>query len=135
VLLDTGALLALADETDAHHTAATDCLIAVARHRLPVFIAVPTIYETHRRILFSLHRNAAVEFLDRIYDGSVNVVQTIHEDEQRARGLIQRYADQDLTLVDAANMAVMIRLGIAAVFSFDAHFLQSGLIRIPPFHL
>jgi predicted nucleic acid-binding protein len=39
-----------------------------------------------------------------------------------------------LTLTDAANMALMIRLGIAVAFSFDDDFPQAGFIRIPPFH-
>jgi predicted nucleic acid-binding protein len=135
VLLDTGAMLALANSKDSHHREALQCLNAITRQRLPVFITIPTIYEAHRRILFDLGQQAARRFLDQIYDGSINLERTVDEDEQEARRLIETYAALKLTLTDAVNMAVMVRLGIAVVFSFDRHFLQAGFIRIPPFHL
>lgn len=135
VLIDTGALLALADSRDNHHLAASECLKSIAEHRLPVFVSIPTIYGSHRRILFDLGQQIATRFLDQIYDGSLNIERTVNEDEQEARVLIKKYAALKLTLTDAANMAVMTRLGIAVVFSFDRHFLQAGFIRIPPFHL
>ena len=102
---------------------------------MPVFITLPTIYETQRRILFDLGRQKADQFLDHIYDGSVKIERTFEEDEQNARGLIKKYADLELTLTDACNMTVMIRLGIAKVFSFDRHFPLVGFIRIPPFFM
>jgi len=135
VLIDTGALLALADSKDIHHLSASDCLKSIAEHRLPVFISIPTIYESQRRILFDLGQQVATQFLDQIYDGSLNIERTVNEDEQEARALIKKYTALKLTLTDAANMAVMMRLGIAMVFSFDRHFLQAGFIRIPPFYL
>ncbi len=135
VLIDTGALLALADSKDTHHLAASECLKSIAKHHLPVFISLPTIYEAQRRILFDLGQQVATQFLDQIYDGTLNIEQTLSKDEQEARALIKKYASLKLTLTDAANMAVMIRLGVAMVFSFDRHFLQAGFIRIPPFYI
>jgi len=135
VLIDTSAFLALAKSKDIHHLAASGCLNLIAKHRLPIFISIPTIYESHRRILFDLGQSSAERFLDRVFDGSANIARTAIEDEQEARKLIGKYTALQLTLTDAANMALMIRLGIAAVFSFDRHFLQAGFIRIPPFHL
>jgi predicted nucleic acid-binding protein len=135
ILVDTGALIALANPTDTYHEQAINCLEHIASYRLPVFVSIPTIYESYRRTLFDLNQEAARLFVERIYDGSVNIVRTIDEDEQEAMQLIERYAALKLTLTDAANMAVMVRLQIAASFSFDRHYLQAGFIRIPPFHL
>jgi len=134
-MTDTGALLALADQHDSHHDEAVDCLRRISEHRLPLFISLPTIYESHRRFLFSLGNRAAESMLTRVYDGTINVVRTVSDDESEARRLLGRYRDLDFTLVDAVNMAVMVRLRIAAAFSFDRHYLQAGFVRIPPFHL
>ena len=135
VLLDTGALVALAHSRDVNHQFAANCLLEIQRHRLPVFMTVPTIYESHKRILFDLGRQRARRFLSEIYDGSVSIVRTVEQDEIEAQSFLDQYADLTLTLTDAANMAVMARLKIAASFSFDKHYLQAGFIRIPPFHL
>ena len=135
VLIDTGAFLALINPQDGGHLIATECLSTIAKHRLPVFVSIPTIYESHRRILFDLGQQRAKRFLRELYDGSVNIVRTLEEDEWEARRLLDRYEALDLTLNDAANMAVMTRLGIAQVFAFDRHYLQAGFIRIPPLHI
>jgi predicted nucleic acid-binding protein len=135
VLIDTSAFLALAKSKDIDHLAAYECLKLIAKYRLPVFTSIPTIYESQRRILFDLGQSAAEQFLEEVFNESLNVVRTIIEDEQEAKKLIRKYAALQLTLTDAANMALMIRLGVAVVFSFDRHFLQAGFIRIPPFHL
>jgi predicted nucleic acid-binding protein len=135
VLFDTGALLALTNSQDANHPRAVECLDAINQHHLPVFVSLPTVYETYQRLLFDLGQNAALRFFGEITDGTVSIIRTVNEDEVEARRLIGRYRDLNLTLTDAANMAIMTRLGIAVSFSFDRHFPQAGFIRIPPFHL
>lgn len=136
VLIDTGVLKALANPKEiSKREQAIACLNRIKDHRLPIFISLPTIYESHRRFLFDYGQIVAERFLEEIYDGSIKVVRTVEEDEQEAIRLIRRYSDLKLTMTDAVNMAVMIRLGIAVSFSFDRHYLQAGFIRIPPFHL
>ena len=123
VLLDTGAFLALADPQDVDHAIAEGCLSRIAELRLPAVVTVPTVYESHRRLLHSIGEMQGRRFLERVFDGSVNIVRTTGDDEQQAISLIDRYKSLELTLTDAANMAVMTRLQIGAVFSFDRHFL------------
>jgi predicted nucleic acid-binding protein len=103
--------------------------------RLPAIVSVPTIHETHRRLLYSPQPTLARSFLAGIYDGSVNIVVTNPVDEYEATKLIDRYAGLALTLTDATNMALMVRIQIGAAFSFDRHFLQAGFVRVPPLHL
>ncbi len=43
-------------------------------------------------------------------------------DLNRAWLILNEYADQEFSLVDAVSFAVMERLGIPTAFSFDAHF-------------
>jgi predicted nucleic acid-binding protein len=135
VLLDTGAFLAIADLQDADHQEAMACLSRIADLRLPAVVTVPTVHESHRRLLYSLGEARARRFLDSVFDGTLNVIGSEPVDEQEAVKLIDRYRSLELTLTDAANMAVMTRLQIGAAFSFDRHFLQAGYIRVPPMHL
>lgn len=133
--MDTGAFLALADTTDAQHESARTCLSRIAELRLPVVATIPTVHESHRRILHSLGEAPARRFLEHVFDGTTNVVSTTLDDEREAIRLIDRHRSLELTLTDAANMAVMTRLQIGAAFSFDRHFLQAGYLRVPPMHL
>ena len=135
LLVDTGALLAIANTRDTHHLDAKECLERIALLRLPLYLSLPTIYETQRRILFDMGQMQARKFLDSAYDGSVNILRTEASDEQDARIILERHASLKLTLTDAVNMSIMARFGIGAAFSFDRHFLLAGFIQVPPMHL
>lgn len=132
VLIDTGAFLALVDSDDCDHESASRCLTQIASRRLPLFVALPTLYETHRRLLFDHGIAVAQNWLTEILDGSLNLIRPEEADEREAVELIDRYEDLRLTLTDAVNMAVMTRRGVAKCFSFDDHFLQAGFLRVPP---
>jgi uncharacterized protein len=135
VLMDTGAFLALMNSQNRNHENAVQCSYEIAKHRLPLFVPLPVIYESYKRLLFDMGQAQARRFLKSILSGQYNVVRTVEEDEKTADALIERYKDLGLTLTDATSMALMTRLGIAKSFSFDQHFLQAGFIRVPPFYL
>jgi predicted nucleic acid-binding protein len=131
-LVDTGILLAMANPGDSRHDEATQCMATVSARGLPIFVSLPTIYETHRRILFDVGIPRAREFLGSIFDGSTLIVAPDIGDEEHAIAWIDRFSDQCLTLTDAVNMAILARMRLSAVMSFDVHFLIGGFLRVPP---
>jgi predicted nucleic acid-binding protein len=134
VLLDTSALEAIIDARDRCNKDAIQCLIELRNISYPIYITNLTIAETHRRLLYKPHfdNRLALSFLVNIYDGSVNIVRATEADELKAIGYIERFGDQKLTLTDAVSMAVMIRLRMRKIFSFDWHFRLLGFQIIPP---
>lgn len=134
VLFDTGALEAITDRRDQYHQQAIECLFMLRRLSYPLYVTTLTISETYRRLLYKpyVHKQRAFSFLDYIYDGSVNIERPTEEDEVKAIGYVRRFYDQDITFTDAISMAIMIRLGIRKVFSFDRHFALLGFQIIPP---
>jgi predicted nucleic acid-binding protein len=135
VLVDTGAFLAQVSARDVHHQDSLECFQALARKRLHLYASIPTVHEAFRRILYDVGKPAAWRFLDAVLAGGINIIRTVDDDEREGSRLLRRYGSQSLTLTDATNMAAMIRLGIAAAFSFDSHFLLAGFVRIPPLHV
>lgn len=134
VLFDTCALEAIADPRDQYHKAAAQCLAELRRLAYPFYVTTLTIAETHRRLLYEPHLGnlPALRFLESIYDGSTNIVRPLEEDELRAIEYIKRFEDQKLTFTDTISMAVMNRLGLRKIFSFDWHFTLLGFQVIPP---
>lgn len=53
-------------------------------------------------------------------------------EEQRAREIIYRYDDKDLSMTDAISFAIMERLHIMKAFTFDRHFAQYGFSVLTP---
>lgn len=134
-MVDTSGFVALLDLRDANHLPAVELLRETRDLGLPFLTTVPTIHETHRRLLYSPAAAQAEIFLDAVLDGSITVIRTEPADDERAIALIRRYAAVNLTLTDAVTMAVMERMGVACVFSFDDDFFLAGFIRVPPLPL
>ncbi len=69
------------------------------------------------------HRRDAAEALwGQIRGGLATLEIVTHEDMDTAWAIGQRFPDQDFSLVDRTSFAVMERLGITRVASFDNHF-------------
>jgi len=131
-MVDTGAFLALEKSTDVNHEAAIACLDELEKYRLPLIVSIPTIHESYRRILYDLNEQKAMDFLQHVFDGSLNIERAIPEDEQAAIQIMNRFAGQRVTFTDASNIALMNRLGIYRCFCFDHHFTQVGVTVVPP---
>jgi len=134
VLFDTSALEAIADPRDQYHEAAAQCLAGLRELAYPFYVTTLTIAEAHRRLLYKprLGILPALHFLEGMYDGSTNIVRPLEEDDLQAMEYIRRFKDQKLTFYDTVSMAVMNRLGLRKIFSFDWHFTLLGFQVIPP---
>jgi uncharacterized protein len=134
ILFDTGAWEAILDKRDQNHEAAIQCFEKL-RTQSPSFFycTTLTIAETHRRLLHKkrLGYRTAQEFLEKVFSGGTNVIRSGEDDEKAALELLKRFHDQNLTFTDAISMAVMKRIGILSVFTFDRHFSLLGFQVIP----
>ena len=131
LLVDTGALLALAIRNDRHHATAvsflkslpqvrfvlTDLVLAELATRLRARAGAPKAVALVRDLLNS--RRYEVVFVDR----------TLLE---AAVGKMERYDDKALSLPDCASFALMDQLGLDTAFAFDSDFRDCGYRILPP---
>jgi predicted nucleic acid-binding protein len=68
------------------------------------------------------NRNAAEYFWDGIRQGAAQVTSVTPADLAAGWRIGELYEDQDFSIVDRTSFAVMERLGISRVASFDHHF-------------
>lgn len=74
-------------------------------------------------LLASRHRrDAADRFWERVRHGASRVELVIASDLEAAWIIGQAFSDQDFSIVDRTSFAVMERLGVTRVASFDDHF-------------
>jgi len=129
-LLDTAAVFALLDDRDALHQSATQFF--KANKTSLVWYAVDiTAHESYTRIRYDLSREKAVAAYDLLRAEEVRVVRFGVEDEKSALELLQRFADQTLSFHDALCAAIMRRIGLYKVFTFDSDFWTMGFQVIP----
>lgn len=138
ILVDSAAWYALADKSDALHHEATAFLKTHLRESAWL-TTHPIMMETWALINRRLGRAAAMTFWERLRSGGVEVVPLEAADWEAAWRIAIAFPDQDFSVVDCTSFAIMERLGLTHVFTFDDHFLvyrygarrQQALICLP----
>jgi len=125
VVIDTSAAVAIVDENDRMHDIAIESLAEMRQRNVLCAVDV-TAHESFTRLRYNrdlLHAEMGYAFLR---DSNVSVLEFEFPDEDRAIGLIRKYNDKVLSFHDALCAAVMLRLGLFRVFSFDSDFWSFG---------
>ena len=122
--IDTSALIAFADRSDSHHS--------LFRQRFanppPLVTTTLVIAEGHGWFLKRFDRTRALQFLTMIEDLTpMKVLATGAEEMAAATALLRRFSDQDLTLTDAAGLALMHQRKITSCWSTDFHLGITGV--------
>lgn len=123
LMVDSGALLAMVDTNDQHHTAAA----AFARaHATATFYLPDTVFaETMVLVKARLGARLAVELGTRImHSEHFPIVYLSAEDRRNTWDIFSHYTDKDWSYVDCSILAVARRLRVFDVFAFDHHFDQ-----------
>ncbi|MBS3966552.1 MAG: type II toxin-antitoxin system VapC family toxin [Truepera sp.] len=124
VLVDTAVIYALADRRDGAHEAARELLKRLLEEGAPLLVSLPTVYEAHRLILYRLGTKPGLRFLTG-YGQLYNLVWPTEGQHARAIQLLQRFADQKLSLTDAVT-AIIAQEVKARVATFDRHYELMG---------
>ena len=132
VLIDTSACVAAFDEEDALHSQATATLGQLAAEAQVLLCAVNvTAHESFTRIRYNARLDAGIDGYSWMRSGGLQTIQFADADEVEALSLIRKYSSVKLSFHDALCAAVMLRLGIYRIFSFDADFWTFGFELIP----
>ena len=124
VILDTGALYAMADQDDAWH----DRVAAwIATSRDVFVIPVTVLPEACHLMNTWLGQEAEVRFVSSLIHKEQTIENLSPPDVRRANEVLRRYSDANIGFVDATVVALAERLGIRRLVTTDRrHF---GIIR------
>ena len=127
-LIDTSAVIALFDTKDQFHREAKAFFDAA---NLVWFTLNTTAHETFTRARYDVGLTSALGQYDFLRSDRFRLLAFDDADEQRARNLLGKYRDQSFSFHDALCAAVMLRVGIFKVFSFDRDFWTLGFEVLP----
>jgi predicted nucleic acid-binding protein len=119
VFVDTSAFYATLDRSDRHNARAEEILAA---EREPLVTTDHVLVETWRLAHVRLGRDVAERFWGALRSGSATVESVLPTDLDTAWRIGRDFPDQDFSIVDRTSFAVMGRLGVSSVVSFDDHF-------------
>ncbi len=132
ILVDTWAWVALADRRDPYHQRVTAQHNSFRKRRRRYLTTDYVLSETITYLYDALSPTQAQAFIQSVVaaadQGTYQLVHVSPDQFRRAWQMRQKYHDKpDISFVDFTSMIVMQDLGIAEVFSGDAHFLHVGL--------
>jgi uncharacterized protein len=118
LFVDTSAFYAALDRGDLDHARATSMLSAGDRLVTTDHVLV----ESWRLARKRLSKHVAERFWGSLRSGHAVVESVLAADFDRAWRIGEVFPDQDFSIVDRTSFAVMERLGIDRVATFDDHF-------------
>lgn len=135
LFVDTSAFLALVNEKDDNHLAATMFLEEIMKGKVKIKKIITSDYiidETLTRIRYVVGHKEAVEWgQDIIASNVVEKVGVERELFEPAWELFKTYDDKKLSFTDCTSFAIMKTRGIEKVFSFDDDFERVGFKLLP----
>jgi predicted nucleic acid-binding protein len=118
LFVDTSAFYASVDSSDGSHSRAKAILAGGDQLVSTDHVLV----ECWRLIDHRGGRSAAERFWRGLREEQVPIEPVLRGDLDNAWRIGEQFPDQDFSIVDRTSFAVMERLGISRVASFDAHF-------------
>ncbi len=130
ILIDSSAVIALHSDKDKLHPFAKEFYIA---QNDKYFIALNcTSHESYTRARYLSNFKSAwnhYQFLKN--NNNIQIVRFLKSDENEAEKLLKKYKEHKISFHDALCAAVMFRLQIFKIFSFDKHFHILGFEVLP----
>ena len=130
LLVDTGALLALAMRRDRHHAAAVRFLKSLPHARFVLTDLVLAELATRLRARAGATKAVAL-VRDLLNSRRYEVVFVDRALLDAALGQMERFDDKSLSLPDCASFALMDQLGLDTAFAFDTDFRDCGYRILP----
>jgi predicted nucleic acid-binding protein len=132
IFVDTNGFVALGLDVDEHHRDAVSIFGNFAKTRQFVVTTNFIVAETHAVMLRRDGRDSALRIIDRINRAVEHIERVTEADEERAVAILRQYDDKTFSYTDATSFAVMERLKLRDVFTFDRHFEQFGFSPLKP---
>lgn len=131
IFVDTSAFIAMRVTDDINHNRASDFLKTIREKKLRLHTTNFILDEVYT--YFSKAHRIAVEMAELIKNNPlITLYRVAVEDEETAFEILKEFSDKDFSYTDATSFAVMERLGIRSVFTFDEHFSQYGRFLVVP---
>ncbi len=130
LLVDSDAFFSLLVKSDANHHRASllnKKLVTQGQQFITVNLVV---FETATVLSRKINQQAACLFLENITSGKMEIFRIDEAIEKRAGEIFKKQHSKNTSFVDCTNMAVMEKLNLPMIFSFDRIYKRNGFKRI-----
>ncbi len=130
VLVDSSFLLAMVDRDDKYHREAVGFLRGLGK--VTLLVTSHIFDEAMTLIKVRLGSEVAIRTGRQLRLSTLfRLIHITEGDDGAAWEIFSQYTDKDWSYTDCSCLAMMRKLGITEVLSFDHHFDQMGIARLP----
>ncbi|MBL4818914.1 MAG: type II toxin-antitoxin system VapC family toxin [Deltaproteobacteria bacterium] len=127
IFINTGAFIARFIAADQHHLDSLEKWELLKAQKLNCITSNHVIDETLTLLARRTSYAFSAEKAHLIYQSNIiQIARPELAEEQSALKLFEKFADQRVSFTDCLSFALMKKLKIQTVFSFDRHFKQAG---------
>jgi hypothetical protein len=127
VFVDTGAWIALADQSDLFHAQARKITGGLKKQNTPLVTSDYVLDETITWLRYRAGHKIAVEFAAQVMSSQVTEVIYIDENVfSQTVAFFKKFEDQKFSLTDCSSFVLMQTHRIKQAFAFDGHFATAG---------
>ncbi|CCQ34402.1 putative ribonuclease VapC protein [Halorhabdus tiamatea SARL4B] len=135
LFVDTNAFVAVFNEDDTHHDAATELLDGIGAGEYaygPLYTSRYVLSETATTLLYGVGHAEAVEAVATVRDSSsINLIDVDPHRFDVTVKQFEQYDDQSISFIDHMNATLAEEYDISHIFAFDDDFATLGLTRVP----
>lgn len=127
IFVDTSMIIALFDEADDHHAAASSLMETVKKERISLVMSDYVLDEAITSALTRINHKTAVAVGNFILGSAV--VHLIWLDEplkRKAWDYFKKHSDKTYSFTDCTSFVLMKEMKVTKYLSFDEHFKQAG---------
>lgn len=127
LFVDSGAFLAYFSKKDPCHEKARKVIDKTIAIVITDYVYDEILTLTRRR----LGIKPSIEIMEHIkHNKDIEVAVVTEKDKNKAEEIFKKYTDKDFSFTDCTTFAVIERLGLKNVLSFDKHFQQYGIVTL-----
>lgn len=129
LLVDADAFVALVDPFDSSHKKAVEYKEEIKLQRLVLITSDPAFGEAITVLSQNTSLQTAIQFADEILKSETEIIEVDSVLRKEALGIFKKQTSKNSRFTDCMNMAIMKKMGLNTIFSFDIQYKRNKFKR------
>lgn len=129
LLVDTDAFVALVDPIDPSHKKAVEINNAIKLQKFSLITSDPAFGEAVTVLSQNTGLQTAIHFAEEILKGDIEMIEVDAALRREALNIFKKQASKNSRFTDCVNMAIMKKMGLDMIFSFDIQYKRNKFRR------
>lgn len=129
LLIDADAFVALADPLDLSHDKAVGYKNEINLKRFSLITSDPAFGEAVTVLSQNTSLQTAIQFAEEILKGEIEIIEVDSVLRREALDIFKKQTSKNSRFTDCINMAIMKKMGLNTIFSFDIQYKKNKFKR------